>query len=132
LENSTLKRYILVPILSILTAFFLLLFIHWYPKLKKSLLYNKSYLGRATHLFIVGTTGNMEIVEIINRNAEFVENLDLSDSILFQDNPLITFDYRFIRFEYDHNRATFLPVKFNINLPFSEILSKFSDGIGSE
>ena len=50
------KRFLLVPLLSILTGFFFLLFLYWYPRLRKRFLYSEaSSAARATHLFIVGT-----------------------------------------------------------------------------
>jgi hypothetical protein len=50
------KRFLLVPLLSLITGFFFLLFLYWYPKLRKRFLYSEvTSLSRATHLYIVGT-----------------------------------------------------------------------------
>ncbi len=55
LKFSYLKAFIVVPLISICTAFFFLLFLHWFPKLRKAFFYSESTLSQATHLFIMGT-----------------------------------------------------------------------------
>jgi hypothetical protein len=56
MEKSKLKQYVVVPILALCTAFFFLLFLYWYPKLRKLFMYNECVLRKATHLFIYGTS----------------------------------------------------------------------------
>jgi hypothetical protein len=55
LEISLFKRIIVVPILAVCTALFFLLFLYWYPKLRKTFLYNETTFNKATHLFVEGT-----------------------------------------------------------------------------
>jgi len=50
------KQWALVPLLSLCTGFFFLLFLYWYPTLRKKFLYSECYLGEATNLFILGTS----------------------------------------------------------------------------
>ena len=54
LEESTFKKVMIVPILAICTLFFFLLFMYWYPTLRRVMLYNRCRFERATHLFIEG------------------------------------------------------------------------------
>jgi hypothetical protein len=56
LEVSYFKRIVVVPLLSIITGLFFLLFLYWYPNLRKRFLYNQQEnVYKATHLFIEGT-----------------------------------------------------------------------------
>ena len=54
LQTSAFKRYIVVPILALCTGLFFLLFLYWYPKLRKAFLYSETTFKRATHLFVLG------------------------------------------------------------------------------
>jgi len=54
LRESKFKCYVIVPILSLCTLFFILLFIYWYPNLRRALCYTKTTMKNATHLFIIG------------------------------------------------------------------------------
>jgi hypothetical protein len=55
LEVSYVKIWLVVPILSICTGLIFLLFLFWYPTLRKKFFYNESTLNRGTHLFVQGT-----------------------------------------------------------------------------
>jgi hypothetical protein len=66
MEKSKLKQYVVVPILSLLTAFFFLLFLYWYPKLRKRFLYKDCVLSKATHLFIFGTSKFYSLTHNLN------------------------------------------------------------------
>ena len=55
IQVSYFKVCIVVPILAICTAMFFLLFLYWFPKLRKKFFYNECRLEHATHLFIMGT-----------------------------------------------------------------------------
>jgi hypothetical protein len=56
LSWSCAKTYLLVPLLAICTAFFFLLFLYWYPNLRKKFFYSEvNDIRKATHLFIIGT-----------------------------------------------------------------------------
>ncbi len=55
LERSYAKIIFVVPILALCTALFFLLFLFWYPSLRKKFLYKETNLSLATHLFVEGT-----------------------------------------------------------------------------
>ena len=42
------------------------------------------------------------------------------------------FEYRFIRFQYDHLNHKFMPIIFNCNLPYQTIHAKFNTGISNK
>ncbi len=56
LRESILKKYILVPLLSICTVFIFTLCILWYPNLKRIFMYEICTKEQATHLAIVGAS----------------------------------------------------------------------------
>lgn len=58
LQYSYFKAIVVVPLLSICTAFFFLLFLYWYPNLRKKFFYSEctGSVTEATHLFVVGTS----------------------------------------------------------------------------
>lgn len=56
LKQSYVKLILVVPLLSICTAFFFLLFLYWYPNLRKKFFYSECKMEDAAYLFIVGTS----------------------------------------------------------------------------
>jgi hypothetical protein len=57
LEVSYAKRIIVVPFLSLITAFFFLLFLFWYPRMRKRFLYSEcAKVTEATHIYVNGTS----------------------------------------------------------------------------
>jgi hypothetical protein len=57
LEKSYAKIILLVPLLAICTGLFFILFLYWYPKLRKIFFYSEcTDVRRATHFFVVGTS----------------------------------------------------------------------------
>ena len=56
LQRSYPKIILVVPLISLMTGLFFLLFLYWYPNLRKKFLYSECKLSRATHLFIFGTS----------------------------------------------------------------------------
>ena len=54
LKTSYFKTCIVVPILSLCTGLFFLLFLYWYPYLRKIFFYNECEMEQADYLFIVG------------------------------------------------------------------------------
>jgi hypothetical protein len=52
LERSYVKTILVVPLLAICTALSFLLFLYWYPTLRKKFFYSETTLNRATHLFV--------------------------------------------------------------------------------
>lgn len=62
LEKSLLKRYLLVPVLSIVTGLLFLLFLYWYPLLRVMFLYNKTKdLNKAYWILIIDEGKNLMI-----------------------------------------------------------------------
>ena len=63
LRISPIKAYLLVPLLSVCSAFLLPLFLFWKPTYQASLMYTKVVtLSEATHLLVNGHNKNVEIV----------------------------------------------------------------------
>jgi hypothetical protein len=121
LEVSYFKRIVVVPLLSIITGLFFLLFLYWYPNLRKRFLYNpQENVYKATHLFIEGTMNNMEVVDLENKNAEIASFPQTTEAMRHQYaiNPFLTFVYRFIRYQYDNQKDKWDPIIFNSKLPF--------------
>lgn len=71
LEVSYLKRIILVPLLCVLTAFFILLWWFWSISLKRFLFFNIwNDLDKASHLYVYGKRKQREIVKL-NKGSHF-------------------------------------------------------------
>lgn len=65
LESSIIKRVTIVPLLTLLTAGFILLFSYWSVSLTLALFYSKTErITKATHLLIHGTRNQKEIVKL--------------------------------------------------------------------
>ena len=65
LKVDCLKRFLLVPLLSILTILIFPICLYWYCDWRKKYLYSEAgSLKEATHIYIVGKDGNKEIVPI--------------------------------------------------------------------
>ena len=90
LEVSPLKCFVIVPILSLLTCFFILLFIHWYPNIKRKFFYKNSNLKNASHLFIEGSckSSNFIIYFIVN-HKEIIQ----LNKMYNQDNQVTEYVY---------------------------------------
>mmetsp|Transcript_38182 Transcript_38182/g.36546 ORF Transcript_38182/g.36546 Transcript_38182/m.36546 type:complete len:105 (+) Transcript_38182:42-356(+) len=58
LKQSFFKPYVVVPILSILTVGFFLLFLYWKPNLRRTFFYNPATKEDGSHVFIIGTTNH--------------------------------------------------------------------------
>ena len=54
LRTSYFKCCVIVPVLAICTGLFFLLFLYWYPYLRKIFFYNECGMEEADFLFIVG------------------------------------------------------------------------------
>lgn len=55
LQVSYFKRIVVVPLLSLVTAFFFLLFLYWYPSLRKKFLYSECQnVYKTSHLYVIG------------------------------------------------------------------------------
>lgn len=72
LEPSYLKRYLLTPLLTIMSVGMTIPIMYWYPSIKAFLLYNRStdLRNRATHMLITGYKDHKEIVEVYFRESE--------------------------------------------------------------
>jgi cation-transporting ATPase 13A2 len=46
--------------------------------------------------------------------------------------PELIFEYRFISYEYNHQRQIFVPIKFDTNLPYAEITNRFKGGLTTD
>jgi len=67
LKFSSLKAYILVPLLSLLTLFVLPLRLYWSAELRAKYLYNQvAALEGADHLLVRGKDGNVEVVALVD------------------------------------------------------------------
>lgn len=64
LKFSYFKAFILVPLLSILTAFIFLIFLKWYAGVRKIFLYYQTSKGRATHVYVEERSGVKEICDL--------------------------------------------------------------------
>ena len=102
----------MAPILSLCTGLIFALLLFWYEKLRGKLLYKCSTIEHATHIFVEGIDGNVEIVKLSRSD----EKLTIRD----------TFVYRFIKFEYDLRRQEFIPVIFGVKYAHQDILTKFA------
>lgn len=89
-----------VPLLALCTALFFLLFLYWYPSLRKKMFYYECGLNKASYLFILGASkfpaflttnlvGHMEIVDLHNRNAQIFAFLSEQDSSSYQNHPFL-------------------------------------------
>ena len=90
-----------------------MLFLYWYPKLRKYFFYSECHLDEATHLFIQGTCKSQilvtnyinsrilitnivthcEIVVILDRNEDIVSFLEEKDRKVYENNPFIVRAY---------------------------------------
>jgi hypothetical protein len=95
LKFRPLMSYLVVPILSVLSAFILAICLYWRTNLRKKLLYKEVLdVNDATHILVQGREGNIEIIPIGKEKH-------------------VVFTYRFIKFEYIE--LVFRPVIFNAN-----------------
>jgi hypothetical protein len=71
LKFNTLKAYLVVPFLSILTVFVLPIRLYWSAELRAFYLYTEvATLEGANHLLVRGRDGNIEIVSIDDMTSE--------------------------------------------------------------
>jgi hypothetical protein len=45
----------------------------------------------------------------------------------YRESPLLIFEYRFIKFEWNSLNKVFEPIKFNCELPFDTLRAKFTN-----
>lgn len=70
LRTSCFKRWLLVPLLSVITALVFPIFLYWKPKLRRDYLYSRaSTLVSTTHVFVTSRDQNMEIVTMENLSS---------------------------------------------------------------
>lgn len=84
LQHSFFKAYIVVPIISILTLFFVPLKMYWNNELNARMIYNVvADLAQATHVLVRGRSGNVEVCELKNLSdqiAPLLEQFNLRES----------------------------------------------------
>ena len=67
LRVDLLKRWLLVPIVSLLTVFAFPLLLYWRKSMQRDWLYLKvNQVEKASHIYIEGRDGNKEIVALKN------------------------------------------------------------------
>lgn len=75
LELSLLKKFVLVPILCILTCFTILLGCWWWIGLMRIVFYNKTRdLSKATHLMVYGTRKQREIIPLERSKSPWLKS----------------------------------------------------------
>lgn len=132
IQVSYFKRIVVVPLLSICTALIFLLFLKHYVSFKTMFLYSKCTLRHATHLMVKGSDNTIKIVELKNRNPELVQTGSLDMSNYTERCPLLTFTYRYIKFQFDPFKRQFSPMVFNTNLNFNQFKDQFGRGLECE
>ncbi len=108
LKFRPLVAFVLVPILCICTGLIFALCLHWSVKLRVAVFYSKSngIEDGATHVFIEGATGNMEVQDLKQ------PILDPRDGKK-EESRRTAFTYRFVQFEFDFDAGKFEPISFN-------------------
>ena len=62
LQVSYFKRIIIIPVFALVTAFFFLLFLFWYPRLRKKFMYSEcSQVVKASHILVEGSCNYLTI-----------------------------------------------------------------------
>ena len=103
LQFQPLMCYVVVPLLSVASAFILAICMYWLTGLKKKMLYKEvETVEEATHVMVSGVEGNNEIIPL-------------------KKEKHVVFTYRFIKFEYLEN-SIFKAVTFEVNKYQSELL----------
>lgn len=137
LKHSLFNAYVLVPVLSVLTLFFLPLKMYWDNALNARMLYYPVQdLRQASHVLVKGRGGNVEVCLLKNMTAKIAPllgqfNLRESKAHL-SNNEFYFFEYRFIKFEYVFEKNLFLPILFHTDLPFDELRHKYASSPMSE
>ena len=140
LKTNCFKRWVIVPILSLLSIFVFAVFLYWKKPLQRDWLYSRARsIKDATHIYIEGQGKIKNVFKLIyfdlDGNKEIVELKDMSNTVQnandgfgFDISPLSTiFTYRFINFEWVEIDEVFKPIKFNCYLPFDELRQTFTD-----
>ncbi|KAL6926561.1 hypothetical protein ACO0SA_004741 [Hanseniaspora valbyensis] len=97
-------KLIIFYILSILTLGILPVICHWFPKMKISLMYNKSELFCSDKVIIETELGQLDIISV---KREWYDNKDISTVFNYVDDTdyglkvLTFFSYRFFKLYYD-------------------------------
>lgn len=68
LAKSIWKRLLILPILTVLTAGFIFLFLYWSVNLRLLILFKKvRSINEASHILVIATRNQSEIIELFNR-----------------------------------------------------------------
>ena len=77
LRVDNVKRWLVVPIMSLLTIFVWPVFLYWKKPLQRDWLYKRAQsIEAATHIYIEGKDGNKEIVSVRDYSDESDQLLD--------------------------------------------------------
>ena len=91
------SRFIIVPLLSLLTLLIFPLKMYWSKSMQVSWLYKRAgHLDQATNVFVMSKDEHAEIVKLKKMNADVLPLIENQNYYL--ENPLLIFEYRFIRF----------------------------------
>jgi hypothetical protein len=107
------------------------------------LFYNKTTdITTATHLYIYGTRGQKEIIQLIhgtpytpslfNIFIDKVENESMTCRSVVSRDRLQTrpwFEFRFTKYNYSEASDKFVPCQFDYYKPFSHLISTYQDGV---
>lgn len=89
----------------------------------------------ATHIYIRGRDGNLEIVQVNNSQVRSNELLGEARRADPQTEGLtIYFTYRFINFEWKPDINQFVPIRFNCEIAYSDLRTTYTNPnrIGNE
>jgi cation-transporting ATPase 13A3/4/5 len=126
-RKSWLMVNLVVPILSLCTAFILPLFLYWNQAMRIKWLYSKvqGIHAKPTHVVVEGVPGNVDILRL-NPAPPSGDGDSGLPGLKLQHSSFI---YRFIKFEYDFTKNTFFPVAFRAAMSQKELLEKYFNGI---
>ena len=113
LQFQPLWFYLVAPLLMVCTGLIFGLILFWFPKLRIKMFYKKTKgFELATHILVDGKMTKVE------------EVCPLFSSSLEQDFK-DTFTFRFINFQFNHEKNKFVPVQFNTNMSYSHIINRY-------
>jgi magnesium-transporting ATPase (P-type) len=113
-------RFVIFPLLSVLTLFILPIVVYWRKSMQIKLFYKSTYRKHATHILVEGSSGNLEIIELK------LEKLNVID------REAVTFTYRFIKYQYDSVDQRFKAVVFNALQKQEDLLQIYGGGLDDD
>ena len=102
LTADKLKQWLLVPLISLVTLFVWPIFLYWKIPMQRDWLYKPAVsVETATHIYIEGRDGNLQIVNVHDyseRSNRLIQRAKQGD--MHAEGLSIFFTYRFIMFEF--------------------------------